>query len=175
MQRERKKREELCSQVVICLIVMVSVFWVVAPGEAGQHFKATVVKIVDGDSIQVRYEGRSIKVRLWGIDTPEWRQPFSKTAKKYTAKLVGNTEVTLKEKDWDDYGRLVALVTTADNRSLNEELLKAGLAWVHIYYCKEAICDKWYGYEQQARERRIGLWYDKDPVPPWVWKRKKRK
>ena len=175
MQRARKKRGDLISHGVTCLSVILFVLCVAAPGEAGQHFKATVVKIVDGDSIEVRHKGTSIRVRLWGIDTPEWRQPFSKAAKKYTAKLVGNTEVTLEEKDWDDYGRLVALVTMADNRSLNEELLKAGLAWVHIYYCKEAICDKWYAYESQARERQIGLWSDKAPVPPWVWKRKKRK
>jgi endonuclease YncB( thermonuclease family) len=175
MQGEKKKRGELCSHIVACFSVLLFVFAVVATGEAGQHFKATVVKIVDGDTIQIRHNGKSIRVRLWGIDTPEWRQPFSKVAKKYTAKLVGNTEVELEEKDWDDYGRLVALVTMADNRSLNEELLKAGLAWVHIYYCKEAICDKWYDYEKQARQSQIGLWYDKDPVPPWVWKRKKRK
>ena len=175
MQRERKKRGDLISQVVAYLTVILSVVCVAPAAGAGQHFTATVVKIVDGDSIQVRHQGRSIRVRLWGIDTPEWRQPFSKAAKKYTAKLVGNTEVTLEEKDWDDYGRMVALVTTDDNRLLNEELLKAGLAWVHIYYCKEAICDKWYGYDKPARKRQIGLWYDKEPVPPWVWKRKKRK
>ena len=80
----------------------------------------------------------------------------------------------LEVKDWDDYGRMVAMVTMADGRSLNEELLKNGLAWVHIYYCKEAICNKWYGYEKRARQKRIGLWQDPSPVPPWVWKRKNK-
>jgi len=175
MQGEKKKSREPCSHIVACFSIILFVFCVAATGEAGQKFKAKVVKIVDGDSIHVRHKGNTIRVRLWGIDTPEWRQPFSKGAKKYTAKLVGNKVVELEEKDWDDYGRLVALVTMADNRSLNEELLKAGLAWVHIYYCKEAICDKWHDYEKQARQNQIGLWYDIDPVPPWVWKRKKRK
>ncbi len=175
MQRKMRMRGwQLCPSVTGVVSILFFVFLVVVPARSDQHFRAKVVKIVDGDSLVIRYKEKSIGVRLWGIDTPEWRQPFSKLAKKYTATLVGNTVVTIEEKDWDSYGRLVAVVTTEDNKLLNEELVKAGLAWVHIYYCKEAICDKWYAYESQARERQIGLWYDKDPVPPWVWKRKKK-
>jgi endonuclease YncB( thermonuclease family) len=172
MLRDKKKIFEYYAYAIGCLLTVLPVFFVVATAEAGQSFKAEVIKVVDGDSIHVRYEGRTIRVRLWGIDTPEWSQPFSKVAKNYTAKLVANTEVKLKEKDWDDYGRLVALVTMGDKRCLNEELLQAGLAWVHVYYCREPICEKWREYEKQAREGKLGLWRDKSPVPPWVWKRK---
>jgi len=142
---------------------------------AAQQPLAKVEKIIDGDTIQVRYKSNSIKVRLWGIDTPEYYQAFSKVAKKFTSRLVRNTSVSLDLKDWDKYGRMVAIVTLRDGRLLNEELLKSGLAWVHVYYCKEAICNKWYGYEKRAREKRIGLWRDSSPVPPWVWKHRKRK
>jgi endonuclease YncB( thermonuclease family) len=142
---------------------------------AAQPPLAKVQKIIDGDTIQVRYKTKSIRVRLWGIDTPEYHQAFSKVAKRFTAGLVRNTSVHLDLKDWDKYGRMVAIVTMTDGRSLNEELLKNGLAWVHVYYCKEAICNKWYGYEKRAREKRIGLWRDLSPVPPWVWKHKKKK
>lgn len=142
---------------------------------AAQQSYAKVEKIIDGDTIQVRYKSNSIKVRLWGIDTPEYHQAYSRVAKKFTSGLVKNAAVNLHLKDWDNYGRMVAIVTLADGRSLNEELLKSGLAWVHVYYCKETICNKWYGYEKRARERRIGLWRDSSPVPPWVWKRKKKK
>jgi len=142
---------------------------------AGQQYSAKVERVIDGDTIRVTLKANSIKVRLWGIDTPEYYQAYSKAAKKFTTRLVNNASVQLEAKDWDDYGRMVATVTMADGRSLNEELLKSGLAWVHIYYCKEAICDKWYGYEKRARKNRIGLWKDTFPVPPWVWKRNKKK
>lgn len=115
MQIERKRRSEFILYVSRYLSVLVLLFCVVAIAKAGQPRKATVTKVVDGDTIQVLYQGRSIRVRLWGIDTPEWRQPFSKSAKKFTAKLVAGTEVELEEKDWDDYGRLVAIVTTKKN------------------------------------------------------------
>jgi len=131
-----------------------------------------VETVIDGDTIKVRYRGQRFLVRLWGIDTPEYHQPFSKVAKKYTVDLVKNSTVRLKKKDWDKYGRMVAIVTMEDGRCLNEELLKAGYSWVHIYYCREAICDKWKEYEKGARRKRIGLWRDNSPVPPWVHKRK---
>lgn len=145
------------------------------PGETRNYKTAKVEKIIDGDTIVVKYKEQKVKVRLWGIDTPEYYQAYSKVAKKYTAQLVGNATVRLEVKDWDDYGRMVAIVTMGDKRLLNEELLKAGLAWVHIYYCKEVICDKWYGYERQARQKKIGLWRDKSPIAPWVWKRKNKR
>ncbi len=175
MHKENKKSGRICTAAVRYLAVVLFVFCVVTTGKAGDHLQATVVKVVDGDTIQVRYNGRSMRVRLWGIDTPEWSQPFSQVAKKYTAKLVENTEVELEEKDWDDYGRLVAIVTTEKKQCLNEELLRAGLAWVHIYYCKEARCDSWYALERKARKKRFGLWQDTSPIPPWVWKRKKQR
>ena len=134
---------------------------------------ASVEKIIDGDTILVTYKSKKIRLRLWGIDTPEYHQAYSRVARNLTSKLVAGTTVTLQVKDWDDYGRMVAVVNLADNKCLNEILVKEGVAWVHIYYCKEAICDEWRNYEKRARRQRIGLWYDKAPVPPWEWKRRK--
>ncbi len=155
---------------LLCLLVLCDI----SSASSFNSGTAMVEKIIDGDTIRVKYKSESIKVRLWGIDTPEYHQPFSKVAKKFTSSLVAGKQVSLQIMDWDDYGRMVAIVTLSDKRSVNEELLKKGLAWVHIYYCKKPICDKWYGYEKKAQTERIGLWYDKSPVPPWVWKRRKR-
>lgn len=165
-----KERVFLIGSIIFSLLLLLPL-----SSEARDDKTARVYKIVDGDSISVRYKGEKVKVRLWGIDTPEYRQAYSKVAKRYTAQLVENSKVSLQVKDWDDYGRMVAIVTLEDKRVLNEELLKAGLAWVHIYYCKEAICNKWYAYEKEARQKQIGLWRDKSPQPPWVWKRKNKK
>lgn len=136
---------------------------------------AFVEKIIDGDTIMVKYKSNSLRVRLWGIDTPEYHQAYSRVAKSFTVKLAEGKDVSLQVKDWDEYGRMVAIVTLSDKRCLNEELLKEGLAWVHIYYCKEPICNEWYSFEKRARKRQIGLWRDKSPVPPWVWKRRQQR
>ncbi len=140
---------------------------------AAQSYKsAQVVKVIDGDSIEVNIGNKKITVRLWGIDTPEYRQPYSKAAKKETRRLLHKKTITLEVKDWDAYGRMVALVRLDNGLLVNEELVKSGYAWVHVYYCKVAICQKWKGYEQQARQERLGLWREKNPVAPWVWKQK---
>ncbi len=137
-----------------------------------QTFAGYVSKTIDGDSIEIRHGRQTDQVRLFGIDTPEWKQPYSKVAKQFTNKTVYAKTVTVTEKDRDKYGRLVAVITTKDGMCLNEELVRRGLAWVHIYYCKEKMCDTWKMLEQRARNNRWGLWQEKSPTPPWVWKRK---
>lgn len=131
-----------------------------------------VIKIIDGDSLLVLDGKDQVQVRLWGIDTPEYAQPKSSAAKQFTKNLVMNQKIYIEIKDWDRYGRMVAMVETVDNKYLNAELLKVGLAWVHIYYCKEPICDSWYDLEEKARRKQIGIWEEQSPTPPWQWKRK---
>jgi micrococcal nuclease len=132
-------------------------------------FSADVVRVIDGDTLEVRRQGRILRVRLYGIDAPEWQQEFSHQAKKFLRQRVKGQRVELQPKDWDKYGRLVAMVYV-DGSLLNEELLKEGLAWVHIYFCKEPICGKWRHLEEEARMARRGLWKNDHPVPPWKWK-----
>jgi len=132
-------------------------------------FSADVVKVIDGDTLEVRCHGRHLRVRLFGIDAPEWQQDFSRQAKEFTRQRVEGQRVELRPKDWDKYGRLVAVVYIEGN-SLNEELLREGLAWVHIYYCNEPFCRKWRQLEKEARAERRGLWKQDNPEPPWKWK-----
>jgi len=133
---------------------------------------ARVVTIIDGDSIVVKSSGERIEVRLWGIDTPEYHQPGSRVAKRFTAAFLLHKQVDLEIKDMDDYGRTVAMVLLQDGRNASEELVRAGYAWVHIYYCKEPVCIKWDRLQREAQQKKSGLWRDNAPVAPWVWKRK---
>ena len=75
--------------------------------------------------------------------------------------------------DTDRYGRTVALVAV-EKKLLNEELLKAGLAWVYKYNCSEPICESWKNYQLRAKFDKRGLWSEPDPVPPWEFREKKR-
>jgi endonuclease YncB( thermonuclease family) len=139
----------------------------------GENFSAQVVKVIDGDTIEVRYQEKKLRIRLWGIDTPEHQQGFSREAQEFTRQRIQGRGVELQTKAWDKYGRLVAIVNV-DGDSLNEELLREGLAWVHIYYCKEPICREWRQLEKKARQGGRGLWQDTHPVPPWKWKQNHR-
>jgi endonuclease YncB( thermonuclease family) len=135
-----------------------------------------VVGITDGDTITVLNSKtlKNVKIRLYGIDTPERGQAFSKRAKQFTSKMVYGKVVEVEVMDTDRYGRTVALISL-DKQLLNKELVKNGFAWVYDRYCSEPICESWRNFQLRAKIDKRGLWADPDPVPPWEFRRKKRK
>jgi micrococcal nuclease len=103
------------------------------------HYKATVTNVYDGDSITVildygfNLKRLEVKVRLWGIDTPEIRgeeRPDGLVSQAWLReKLPEGTEVILKT-HYDKtgkYGRILAEVFL-DGVNLNDQLLAEGLA-----------------------------------------------
>ena len=134
-----------------------------------------VVGITDGDTITVLNSKtqEDVKIRLYGIDTPERGQAFGKKAKQFTSDMVFGRLVEVEPVDIDRYGRTVALVTVFQ-RLVNEELANAGFAWVYTCCCDEPICERWKVLEYEAREAKRGLWADPNAIPPWEYRRKKR-
>ncbi len=131
------------------------------------EFIGKVVGVIDGDSIRVLHDGQAEQIRLLGIDCPEKRQPFGTRAKEYTSELAFGHDVTVYVDKRDRYGRRLAEVLLPDGRILNQELIKAGLAWWFRKYSKDPRLGE---LERQAREAKRGLWVDPRPVPPWEWR-----
>lgn len=178
MSRAGRKKVPFCQSWLHLLLLFFVLFW---PGHedcraavnSGEVISAQVLYVVDGDTLEIRYQGQKQRVRLWGIDSPEWQQGFSREAREFVRNRVQGRRVELQVKGWDKYGRLLAALKVEGN-SLNEELLRAGMAWVHIYYCKESVCREWRRLEKDARIGGRGLWREDNPVPPWEWKRSHR-
>ncbi|MDR2801085.1 MAG: thermonuclease family protein [Desulfovibrio sp.] len=132
-----------------------------------------VISVSDGDSfVFLTSGGKRLTVRLYGVDSPEYGQPEGRKAKKFTSDLILFEHVDLNILDTDAYGRSVALVSAEDGRVLNEELVRAGLAWVYRAYCRIPACARWLVLEQEARRAKIGLWKDEKPVYPANWRRR---
>ncbi len=135
----------------------------------GATFKGTVVGVAHGDTISVMREGRAVEVRLAGIDCPEKKQPFGTRAKGFTSDLAFGKEVNVQVQTYDGYGRIVGEVILPDGTSLNQELVRAGLAW---WYRKYAPNDRILKVlEDEARNAKQGLWADCCPIPPWEWRK----
>lgn len=132
-----------------------------------------VVGVTDGDTIKVLRNREQVKIRLYGIDTPEKAQAFGNKAKRFTASLVAGKIVDIESVIKDRYGRTVALVRVA-GKNVNEEIVRAGYAWVYRKYCKKSFCGGWYDLEWIARNNRRGLWADKNAIPPWEWRHGKK-
>jgi micrococcal nuclease len=139
-----------------------------------KYFQGKVTKVMDGDSLMVSVGRKRIEVRLYGIDAPEYKQSFSNQSRKFVTKKLLGKIVQVEAVTRDTYGRTVSIVSHKE-QSINHELVRAGLAWVYLRYCKKKICKKWKKSEQEARAKNIQLWSHKDPVAPWEWRREKRK
>ncbi len=102
---------------------------------ASEPGMATVERVVDGDTIRVRVEGRDEPVRLVGIDTPESVKPgepvecYAKQASKFNERLVTGRRVRLRvgRERTDRYGRLLAYVYAGDE-FVNAALVRGGYA-----------------------------------------------
>lgn len=133
-----------------------------------------VIKVVDGDTIVVLTEqGRTERIRLYGIDAPESGQKGGPEATAFARDLLLLQSVSLSVKNRDRYGRAVSLVKLKDGRIANAELVREGHAWVYRDYCREALCASWLMLEYQAKKQGRGLWRDGNPLPPWKWRRSK--
>jgi len=134
-------------------------------------FQAKVIHIADGDTITVLNDtNEKIKIRLNGIDCPEKAQAYGNKAKQFTKNLVHGQMVTIKAFETDRYGRTIGDVILEDGRNVNYELVKAGLAWWFFKYSD----DEQLGIlEVKAKMAKVGLWKDKNPVPPWKFRKVK--
>ncbi len=134
--------------------------------------KGRVIKAPDGDTLVMMTEGGSFdRVRLYGVDAPELHQKGGEAAAAFARDLALYKQVTVSVMDTDQYGRKVVLLRLPDGRTVNEELVRAGHAWVYRRYCSRSFCADWVDLEQQAKKRGLGLWADKNPQPPWQWRR----
>jgi endonuclease YncB( thermonuclease family) len=133
-----------------------------------------VIKVSDGDSLQVRQGDKVVRVRLYGIDCPELDQDFGPAAKKFTKAQVFKKKVQVEAVDRDRYGRTVALVWSS-GKLLNRELIRAGYAWTYPRYCTNTtLCNEFKTLQNMARQQGQGLWQKKAPQAPWEWRRNKR-
>lgn len=137
-------------------------------------WEGRVVRVLDGDSLQVERDGRLHELRLYGIDTPEYGQPYGDRARGFARHLLAGQVVAVTEMDVDRYGRIVALVTCQGTLA-NRELVRQGFAWHYPRYCRrEPLCSELAALADEARSARRGLWADAEPVSPWDWKRRKK-
>jgi endonuclease YncB( thermonuclease family) len=148
-------------------------FLIITPS-IGFCWTAKVVSVTDGDTITVLHGDRQVKIRLYGIDTPEKSQDFGQKAKDLTSALVAGRSVEVEQKDVDRYGRVVGLVKV-DGQNLNELIILNGFAWVYRQYCKERFCSDWLKLEETAQQQKKGMWSDPNIIPPWEWRQHKKK
>ncbi len=136
-----------------------------------------VVGVSDGDTITVLDASkRTHKIRLLGIDSPEKKQPFGERAKQSLSDLVFDKQVTVEGSKQDRYGRDLGKIML-DGQDINLEQVRRGMAWHYKQYARDQSPQDRMAYaeaENAARQKRVGLWQDAHPVPPWSFRREGR-
>jgi micrococcal nuclease len=139
-----------------------------------------VKRIVDGDTIQVSYHGKEENVRLIGIDAPESRPnkkgkmdaqrsgedlktilAMGKEATEYVKTLIkpGDTlGIEFDVQKRDKYGRLLGYVYLSGRKMLNEEIVRAGYAYLMTIPPNVKHQEMFSRAYREARENRRGLW-----------------
>ena len=120
--------------------------------------QATVLKVIDGDTIHVLIDGERQPVRYYGIDAPEEGEKCYQEATERNRQLVGTTvRLEPDARDKDKYGRLLRYVFTNEGISVDSALVSEGLAkaWRH----DGRYAGRLTTLEIHAREHSIGcLW-----------------
>jgi micrococcal nuclease len=139
----------------------------------GFPFPARVLRVVDGDTLEVEFLGRDLRVRLMGVNTPELGPPpeaYADEAHHFTIDHAPPTytvglefdddrcgEIPFPDPCFDIYDRLLAYIRTPEQQDLNALLLEAGLARV---YDQTSFGRKteYLQIQSQAQTDGVGIW-----------------
>ena len=122
------------------------------------HAGGQVLRIFDGDSFIMREpDGSEVEVRLYGIDAPERRQPWSRRSRQALVGLLRGHE----------------LMEAMLEENVNEEMIRSGHAWVYRRFTDDPTLIR---LEERAREAGTGLWGlpEAERIAPWRWRREQR-
>ncbi len=143
------------------------------PPAATSTLRATVVRVLDGDSLQVRLDSGPIEVRLHAADAPEHDQPGGREARQaLRRRLPPGTTVELEPIEQDRYERIVAIVHAGAD-DVNAWVVQQGHAWAYRHYTTDQRYCRW---EDDARQAKRGLWRlsASARIAPWDWRRRAR-
>jgi endonuclease YncB( thermonuclease family) len=133
---------------------------------AASVLEGTVVKIADGDTINVLDSNKvQHRVRIAGIDAPEKGQPFGNASRKQLGGLVAQKEVRVEFNKHDRYGRIVGKVwvrppdcpTCGKTLDVGLAQVTTGMAWWYRKYANEQSPEDQGRYEfaeQEAKAKR---------------------
>jgi len=133
----------------------------------------TVVKVVDGDTIDLDIFGAVKRIRLIGINTPETVDPrrpvecFGKEASAFAEKTLDGKTVKLKsdssQDNRDKYDRLLRYVWFEDEDGeltlFNLLMIQEGYAYEYTYQVPYQYQEQFEATQQKAEKTQAGLWH----------------
>lgn len=135
-----------------------------------KEIEGNVVRVLDGDTIEVLQDRTPVRIRLINIDAPEKKQPFGRWSTNQLKGLVAAQPVTVAYTQTDRYGRIIGRVFTTNGTEASRFMVQSGAAWVYERYNADKALP---ALQREAQTQKRGLWADSQPVPPWEWRHSK--
>ncbi len=139
-----------------------------------KYIKATVVRVVDGDTVIANVDGKDKRIRFIGVNTPESTtriEEYGKEASNYTKGILTENLTIYLEKDiseTDKYDRLLRYIwlevpeniseSEIRNKLFNANLILNGYAEVATYPPDIKYVNHFINFEKEARKENKGLW-----------------
>ena len=178
------------TRLLLHILIFIILFYVPASArEPIRTIECMVERVLDGDTVSVVVRnggGASSKIRLYGIDAPETEkvnkksgkiskpgQPFGEESRNALISKIRDAIVTIKIYDIDRYKRLVGVIYKG-NRDINKEMVAEGWALAYRQYLDRPHASEYIPAEEEARGKRLGLWKQANPQPPWEFRKLQR-
>jgi endonuclease YncB( thermonuclease family) len=117
-----------------------------------------VTDVTDGDTLKATVDGVEMKIRLWGIDSPEMNQQYGAEARQHLESMTPpGSRVTIHPLSMDQYGRVVGNVGDDSEWSVNFLMIAQG--WAYHYKEFSAMGNPCFiEAERIAQDNRMGVW-----------------
>jgi endonuclease YncB( thermonuclease family) len=171
MRRVSKRKIKLLSVLIILILgLLTNQGWLEGPlkqAKVSQPGLYNVIRVSDGDTIDVDMNGYTETVRFIGVDTPETHRPnspvqcYGREASEYTKALIGNNSVRLEadpeDTNRDRYGRLLRYVYLPDGTLVETKILSEGFGFAYTQFPFEKK-QEFIDTETRAKQAGKGLW-----------------
>lgn len=162
-----RRRRSVRRLATLCGVVALLTSLLSSERAGAEEFRARVYRVIDGDTVELRQDGRMQRAHLRGIDAPELKQPYGPQAKRAVAAMVTGLMVTVRLHGSESSGMLDVDILLPNQRSVARALLYEGFAWRRNGAQADTELDAAAADAQYAKR---GLWSDPNPVAPWVYR-----
>ena len=165
LKRKIKLRTIVLSISALVIAAGISTYFLILlPIHANPHYQ--VIRIIDGDTVEIKYKGKLTSVQLFGVNAPETvrsgkpPEPYGEEAAAYLQKILLDDSIYLRfdEHMRDQYERILGYVyRVSDGIFVNLEIIREGYGRVDTRYPFKHE-DTFTDYESRAKTDRKGLW-----------------
>lgn len=177
LQIPRRVQKQLIAAVLVLLVALAQQQgWLSSAADVAQSNQPglySVSRFVDGDTIAVDMNGKTEKIRMIGVDTPETHKPntpvqcYGPAASAYTKTIIGTQKVRLVSDslstDRDRYKRLLRYVYLPDGSNVNQKLIQTGHGFYYPYF-PFTKSEQFSADQGVAMAAHLGLWGNCNPT-----------